>query len=151
MKNYDEINYFDIIGMAQKSYSKLLEPICRKWDLTKNELDVLLFLYNNPQFDRAADIVARRGIAKSHVSLSATNLEGRGLLERHLDPADRRMAHLVLMDEGRQIAHEAQSVQRGYFSQLYQGISEEEFLQWGEISRRVCDNIKRLSNNLTSI
>ena len=93
-------NYFDIMGMAKKNYAKCLEPICRDQDLTRNELDVMLFLYNNPQFDRAADIVSRRGIAKSHVSLSVTNLESRGLLVRRFDPVDRRQAHLELTEQG---------------------------------------------------
>ena len=40
-------SYFDILGKAQKVYSKQLEPVCRKWELTRSELDVLLFLLNN--------------------------------------------------------------------------------------------------------
>ena len=52
--------FFDILGKAQKQYSKYLEPVCKRWELTSNELDVLLFLHNNPRFDRAADIVDRR-------------------------------------------------------------------------------------------
>lgn len=144
------INYFDIMGMAKKNYSRLLEPVCRSWELTRNELDVLLFLYNNPEYDRAADIVSRRGIAKSHVSLSVTNLESRGILERHFDPADRRMAHLKLTQQGREIAAEARNVQARFFSGLYEGITEEEFAFWGQITRKVCDNIEKLNKTLTN-
>lgn len=142
-------NYFDIMGMAKKNYARCLEPVCRQWELTKNELDVMLFLYNNPQFDRAADIVSRRGIAKSHVSLSVTNLESRGILKRRFDPNDRRMAHLELTQQGRQIAEEARQIQTRFFSSIYQGISEEEFEIWGKITRKVCDNIENLDKTLT--
>ena len=62
-----QFNYFDTMARAQKGYARLLEPICKKWDLTRNELDVMLFLANNPDYDRAADIVTNRGLAKSHV------------------------------------------------------------------------------------
>ena len=36
--------FFETALRAQKSYSRLMEPVCKKWDLTHNELDVLLFL-----------------------------------------------------------------------------------------------------------
>ena len=84
-------DHFDVTQQVKKKYTLAVEPVCRKWNLTKNELDVLLFLYNNPEFDRAADIVAHRGLTKSHVSLSVSNLEGRGLLTRREDPEDRRL------------------------------------------------------------
>ena len=141
-------NYFDIMGMAKKSYGKLLTPICKKWNLTRNEMDVLLFLHNNPQYDRAADIVAYRGIAKSHVSLSVSHLESRGFLVRRFDKADRRTAHLELTEQGCDIAREAREIQLSFFSALYQGVTEEEFALWGEITAKVCDNIRRLDKTL---
>ena len=49
--------FFETALRAQKSYSRLMEPVCKKWNLTHNELDVLLFLANNPERNRAADIV----------------------------------------------------------------------------------------------
>ena len=41
--------FFETALRAQKSYSRLMEPVCKKWNLTHNELDVLLFLANNPE------------------------------------------------------------------------------------------------------
>ena len=69
------VNYFEAMGLAKKEYSRYLEPVCRHFRLTQNELAVVLFLYNNPGRDRAADIVSCRGIAKSHASLAVSNLE----------------------------------------------------------------------------
>ena len=65
------------MARAQKGYARLLEPVCKKFDLTRNELDVILFLANNPNFDRAVDIVNNRGLTKSHVSMSVASLESR--------------------------------------------------------------------------
>lgn len=139
-----EFNYFDVMASARKSYAKLLDPVCEEWSLTRNELDVMLFLYNNPEYDRAADIVARRGIAKSHVSLSVANLEEKGLLVRRFDESDRRAAHLELQESGRAIAAQARELQTRYFSALYQGISQEEFEIWRKITQKVRDNIVNL-------
>ena len=149
MKASANMNYFDIMGMAKKSYSIILAPICSKWEITRNELDVLLFLQNNPQYDRATDIVTYRGIAKSHVSMSVANLESRGFLARKFDKADRRTAHLVLTEQGYGIAREARKYQTQFFSALYQGVTEDEIALWGRVTEKVCNNIRNLEKILT--
>lgn len=137
-----EINYFDVMAVAKKHYAKLLEPICKQWELTRNELDILLFLFNNPEYDRAADIVSRRGIAKSHVSMSVAGLEEKGLLIRRFDENDRRTAHLELQASGSAIASQAREKQMQFFSLLYNGISQEEFDLWKKIQTKVYKNIE---------
>ena len=144
LESISNARIFDILAKSQKHYGKQLEPICKEWKLTRNEMDVLLFLHNNPWFDRAADIVSRRGIAKSHVSLSVKNLEHRGLLERRFEPADRRTVHLVLTDQGRAIAGEGCQAQRRFFTALYAGITEEEFAQWKHTVQKICGNIDKM-------
>lgn len=137
--------YFDILSQSQKAYSRHLEPVCKKWDLTRSEVDVLLFLYNNPEFDRAADIVTRRGMTKSHVSMSVASLADRELLERRYSPEDRRTVHLRLLEAGTRIAAEARAAQRQFFDTLYEGVSPEELALWDSIVRRVFENIEKLN------
>ena len=38
-------------------YESLTKAVCDKFDLTQMEYDILMFLYNNPQYNTAADIV----------------------------------------------------------------------------------------------
>lgn len=137
--------YFDILSQSQKAYGRQLEPVCKKWDLTRSEVDVLLFLYNNPQFDRAADIVTRRGMTKSHVSMSVASLADKGLLERQDSSQDRRTAHLRLLEPGVTIAAEARQAQRRFFDMLYEGVSPEELALWEKITRKVYENIENLN------
>ena len=148
MKVSTSMNYFNTLGMAKKSYNMILAPVCSKWEITRNELDVLLFLQNNPRYDRATDIVTYWGIAKSHVSMSVANLERRGFLARKFDKTDRRTAHLVLTEQGYAIAGEARKYQTQFFSALYQGITEDEFALWGRVTEKVCDNIQNLEKIL---
>ena len=137
-------SYFDILAKSQKLYTKQLEPVCKKWDLNRSELDVLLFLYNNPAFDRAADVVTHRGMAKSHVSMSVANLADRGFLLRQASPDDRRTVHLQLTDPGREIAAEGREAQKAFFALLYRDIPEEELRSWEKITEKVHDNIEKL-------
>jgi len=144
------VNYLEVMSKAQKGYARYMEPVCKKWGLTRNELDVILFLCNNPAFDRAADIVSRRGIAKSHVSLSVANLERRGMLVRCFDPNDRRTAHLELTERGLTAALEGKSAQQEFFSRLYGCLTEEEFSIWKKITQKICEHIENLDKTLTN-
>lgn len=136
--------FFDILSKSQKIYTRQLEPVCRRWSLARSEVDVLLFLYNNPEYDRAADVVAHRGMTKSHVSMSVAALEQRGLLTRTFSETDRRTAHLLLSEQGRQIAAEARRAQQDFFRLLYDGVGQEELALWEAITHKVHDNIERL-------
>ena len=140
----DRFNYFDTMARAQKGYARLLEPICKKWDLTRNELDVILFLANNPDYDRAVDIVNHRGLSKSHVSLSINNLERRGLLRRIADPADRRMVHLRLTEEAEPIMEVGCRVQKQFMDYLHQGVTQEQLELMRLFAQRVYENIRNI-------
>ena len=137
-------NYFDTMARAQKGYARLLEPICKKWDLTRNELDVILFLANNPEFDRAVDIVNHRGLAKSHVSMSVANLESRGLLDRIADPSDRRTVHLKLTEKAKEITDVGCRVQKQFMDYLHQGITQEQIDLMVDFARKVNENIRNI-------
>jgi len=137
-----DINYFDASAAVEKQYARFLAPVCRQWALTRNELDILLFLYNNPAYDRAADIVSRRGIAKSHVSLGVASLEEKCLLQRVFDENDRRTAHLKLEPPGERIAAQAREIQQEFFCALYKDITPEEFAVWKKIVQKIGKNIE---------
>jgi len=140
------LSYLDNIQKSKKKYASLMEPLCRRYDLTRNELDVLLFLANNPGFDRAADIVSMRQIAKSHVSLSVSNLEKRCLLARQFEASDRRTAHLRLTEAAAPIVQEGQVLQQQFFRQLFAGLSHEELMQFGTILMKICNNIETIND-----
>ena len=139
-----QFSYFDVMTRAQKGYSRYLEPVCREWGLTRNELDVILFLANNPALDRAVDIVTHRGLSKSHVSLSVSTLESRGLLLRREDPSDRRTVHLKLLPEALQAADAGRKAQRAFFDRIHAGISPEEMAVWRTMGEKISQNIKLL-------
>ena len=129
------------LSAAQRAYRKALEPVCLQWGLTQTELDVLLFLRNNPQYDRAVDVAEGRGLQKSHVSLSVGNLILRGMLEKHPDPMDKRSVRLVLTRKGIDAAQAGHLVQKRFFGQLSDGISEEDLEHFRHTVQKILKNI----------
>ena len=81
------------ILIAKKLYGRMLEPVCRLYVLTRMELDILLFLANNPGYDTAADMVERRQLAKSQVSSSVAQLEA--VSYTHLDVYKRQILYHI--------------------------------------------------------
>ena len=135
------VDYFDMTRRAQRLYTQLMEPLCAAHSISRSELDVLLFLHNNPEYDRAADIVAHRGMVKSQVSASVANLEERGLLVRSADAEDRRTVHLSLTELAIEIAQAGRNLQRKFFEDLFAGISHEELLAWERLIQTIDGNM----------
>ena len=87
-----------------------------------------------------------RQIAKSHVSLSVSNLEKRGLLLRQFETTDRRSAHLKPTEAALCIVQEGQVLQQQFFRQIFAGLSHEELVQFGDVLLKICNNIENMSD-----
>ncbi len=76
-------------------YARCIEEVCTAYKLTRMELDILLFLANNPCYDTATDIIEIRYLAKSQVSSSIRLLEEKGFLRKEYAGHNRKTAHLM--------------------------------------------------------
>ena len=133
-------SFWDDIAAMRSLYSAQLDAVGREFGLARVELDILLFLANNPQFDTATDIVERRCISKAHVSQSVKSLEQRGYLERRYVGDNRRTIHLRLL-EGAQAAVDAgRQAQTRCFATLLEGFGEDEVEQLRSFLGRISDN-----------
>ena len=110
----------------RKLYCSLFTPVLERRGLTQLEMDILLFLANNPEYDTARDIVETRHLAKSHVSVGIDALAGRGLLARQMREGNRKTIHLILTEEAAPVVEEGRAVQRQYGELLLAGFTEEE-------------------------
>ena len=132
----------------KRLYHRYFKPVSQRWGLTQHELDVLLFLANNPGRDTARDMVELRGLTKSHVALSVDNLTARGLLVQQADPADRRRTHLYLCPAADPIVEMAQQAQQAFSQNLFQGLSPQELAQLDSLLSKIFQNVwKKLHND----
>ena len=90
------------------------------------ELDILLFLANNPCFDTAQKIVEIRYLSKSQVSASIKTLEKCGYLRKEFAANNRKTAHLVICDKASDIVADGRSAQEKFVAVMIQGIPKEE-------------------------
>lgn len=120
------IDFLDTIASLKKLYAVSLEPICKQYSLTRMELDILLFLANNPQYDSAKDIIERRRLAKSHVSTSINSLIKKDYLESKYLPDNKKTVHLKLLDSTNEVIEAGQLVQKNFFETILKDLSKNE-------------------------
>ena len=125
----------------RKLYCSLFTPMLERWSLTQLEADILLFLANNPGCDTARDIVERRHLAKSHVSVGVDALAGRGLLERQLRSGNRKSIHLCLTEAAGPIVEEGRAVQRQYEELLLAGFTAGEREELTRMLEKIGENV----------
>ena len=120
-------------------------PLCARYGLTMREVHVLLFLANNPQYTRAADIVNVRGIAKSHVSAAVSALEKRGWLAQEPDVGDRRSMKLTLLPDSRAAVAAGQDLQRRFGSAVFEGFPRDEQEKAQLLLKKINENLDKIA------
>ena len=122
-------------------YSKCVEGVCVKYNITRMELDILLFLANNPCFDTASDIIEVRYLSKSQVSSSIKLLEQCGYIRKEYLKCNRKTAHLRICKGAVDIIHDGQAAQEEFISIMLNGFSWEEIDSINKQNDRILRNI----------
>ena len=133
-------SFWDDMAAMRSLYSAQLDAVGREYGLARVELDILLFLANNPQFDTATDIVEQRCISKAHVSQSVKSLEQRGYLERRCTGDNRRTIHLRLLEAAQSAVDAGRQAHARCLAALLEGFSAAECEQLRSYLSRISDN-----------
>lgn len=135
-------HFFENLNQLKKVYVQHMGQICAARNLTMNELEVLLFLHENPSADRSTDIVTYQAATKSQVSMSVNHLEELGLLTKLVDADDRRIVHLRLTEQAMAVVEDAAEQYNRFSKRMLAGVTEEEMMVFWDISRKINENIK---------
>lgn len=115
-----------IRSALKRVYAYEMAESLARWQLTGMEMDVLLFLGNNPGYDTASDMVQLCQLTKSHVSKAVESLTERGLIIQERDQRNRRRIHLKMTPEAAPILKEGQAAQTRFVEVLTRGLTEED-------------------------
>lgn len=123
-------------------YEHCIDDACVRHGLIRTEMDILLFLHNNPGFDTATDIVKLRHLSKSHVSKSVQSLKERGFLTACHQDGNRRTIHLQLLPAADAAVTDGLRAQERFVSILLADFAEEEKAQFQKYLCRITDNLQ---------
>ena len=128
-------------------YTKYFQALGEELNLSQTEIDILLFLRNNPELNTARDVAAMRGLARSNVSSAVERLQrGRysvltavGLLPIAVAGIDIQS----LMDGAREEMERLAQCQEECFAAVLRGISPQEREELGRLFGRLRANIQQ--------
>lgn len=129
-------------------YELLSSKVCDEYGLTQMQYDILMFLYNNPQHNTAADIVKIRKSTKSHVSTSLKGLEDRGLIKRLQSAENKKHIEIILLEKAMPIIEDGIKAQKDFASNVLSGLTNEEKQICLSVFDKICRNADEyLKNN----
>lgn len=137
------VNPWEHQNAVKTFYAKCVEYVCEKHAITRMELDILLFLTNNPLYDTASDIVEVRYLSKSQVSVSVKMLEERGYLSKVYINNNRKTAHLKISEAASDIIADGKAAQEKFISAIFKDIPQEELCALKRCTARMLKNIRQ--------
>ncbi|MDO4491870.1 MAG: MarR family winged helix-turn-helix transcriptional regulator [Lachnospiraceae bacterium] len=125
-KQMELMTFWNFVTEFDKSYDIHRKKIMGSFQLTAVEVDVLLFLANNPMFNTSSDIIRLRKIAKSHVSLAVNGLVEKGYLTRNTDEKNKKLIRLEPTPAAQEVIAFGRVQQAQFARVIEKGIREED-------------------------
>ena len=134
--------FWDSVLLVKGLYDQALDPVAQRWQLTRMELDLLLFLHNNPDRATAAEAVRLRQWTKSHVSAAVQSLKARGLLAAAHPEGNRKTLRLTPLPAAGEMVRQGAEAQRAFFQAMRRGVTPEEERMLESVSAKIARNIR---------
>lgn len=134
--------FLEHVLLSKKRYDQILDPVALDFGLTRMELDLLLFLHNNPAHNTAAEAVRLRQWTKSHVSAAVHALQRKGLLSAAHPPGNRKVLRLTPLPAAEGILRQGAEAQAAFRRALCGGFTPEEILLLEGFLRKIARNLR---------
>lgn len=141
------MHFWDEHKTITRYYEMKVSGVCEKYQLRQLEYDILMFIYNNPEYNTAANIVRIRKSTKSHVSISLKVLEDRGFIERRVDKDNKKHVTIHLLQLANEVIEDGKWAQKEFAQDMFEGLSEEEIKVFMNIFQKVYENAERMISN----
>ena len=119
-----------------------MEEATEKLSITHTEIEIIMFLFNNPDYDTAKDISELRKFPKSCVSKAVDDLIKKDYLESFIDISDRRIPHLKLKEPSKPVIKLSQKIRTHFLEIICQGIDDREKEELLKILNTISINVK---------
>lgn len=135
--------FWEYLSLGKRFYRSCFDVVCKKYSLSRTELDILIFLYENPDCNTAKDITEKRGIAKSNVSTAIRNLTEQNYIEGYYEGENRRSIYLRMLDRCKPLLNDINKIRQEFDSAVFDGFNEDEMAMITSFFYRLTDNITK--------
>ena len=134
--------------ILKKTFENAFEDIRKKYNLTMNEIILLLYLERNKMKNTARDMVEEIMITKSHISKSVDSLVDKKIITRLQDKDDRKVIHLQITENASKLVKELKKIDESITKKVTKGISKEELAILEKALQKIKENISDIIKNL---
>ncbi|WP_416326660.1 MarR family winged helix-turn-helix transcriptional regulator [[Eubacterium] hominis] len=125
----------------RRAYAKYLCHSFKNENFSPSEIDILIFLFNNPSINTSKDLKVCLGVSKSLVCRSVETLLQRGLLHMEEDQKDRRMQRLTITEQAYPIIMEIKQCRDSFTEYVMKDVSDDELELIEKIMKKINLNI----------
>ncbi len=144
--NLDKLIY--IVYRGKENYEMTLKQCAQETGLTKQEVDILLFLSRNDSEQRACDIVDHRRLSKSYVSKALSSLARKQLVKVEVDNQDHRYQKILLTEKSKKIISYMISKKEEAISKITSEISPADMQIFMKVVGQMALNIEKEGSNI---
>ena len=134
--------FLEHVLLLKEAYDQTLDPVAQRLGLTRMELDLLLFLANNPAHNTAAEAVRLRQWTKSHVSAAVHALQDKGLLSAQHPEGNRKTLLLTPLPAAGELIRDGQKAQRTFFQVMRRDFTRPEEQALEAILKKIARNVR---------
>lgn len=133
--------FLNLVRIAQV-YRKALTSSNDYFDLSPNELGLLMIMYMDPAVNTANQIVKVLGTTKGLASRNIDNLTKKGFIKTNQDEKDRRIVRLTLCSKAIEICDEIRKNTSQLFEKAMEGIDMADVVTAYETLQKIAANIR---------
>ena len=123
-------------------YRKALTSSNESFELSPNELGLMMIMHLDPSLNTANQIVKVLGTTKGLASRNIDNLKKKGLLITNLDEKDRRVVRLTLCSKAKTLCEEIRRKNMVLFEKALEGIDLKDAIFALDIVQKMVNNIE---------
>lgn len=134
-------------SLIRKAYAKNCIASMPQYNFSPNEIDILIFLSNNRTIDTASELSIYLNISKALVCRSVERLDRCGLIGITADEHDKRIRHLILLDDSLGIVREIEFQKARFSNIIVEDIDKADIEHMLHTMERIYQNIITKGND----
>lgn len=113
----------------RKVYVNEFHSYFKEENYSPNEIDILLFLHNNPNINTSMQLCVCLNVSKTLISRSIDSLIKKEMVISKTDDKDKRMQRLILTDNANPLIKKIESLRDKINEEILKDITKEELIQ----------------------
>ena len=139
--NAGDMKYLAVFYDMMRKYQESCNESLGDYRFTPNETSMMIFMLEHPEVDTAKEIAVNLGISQSLICRSVDSLTRKGFLSIEKDKKDRRVNHLTLNIEDKELEQTLGKMKRNFLERMTDGVTEDELTVFQQVVDKMADNI----------